>query len=109
MKFIAIIMLFLPLFGCMRSAGPIITNSMNKQVTVTVTYKTGHVDKILFDPCKVGVVGHPDDMVESVRYHNSIVKMPYANNDELNEATSIHVFEERLLVLPTSTCIPKQQ
>jgi hypothetical protein len=48
-------------------------------------------------------------MVASVSFNNSIVKMPYSDNDELEKITNIHVFEDRLLTLPTSVCIPTQQ
>lgn len=109
MRFAIITMLLVSLAGCMEVAGPKITNSMDKQVTVTVTYKTGRIHEITFDPCKISFVGHPDDMVASVSFNNSIVKMPYSDNDELAKITNIHVFEDRLLTLPTSACIPTQQ
>lgn len=91
-----------------RLAGPVVINSMDKRVEVTVKYETGRVAQIPFDPCSQGPVGHPDEMVESVTYDLSKVDLPYSKNGELNGITYIHVFDNRLLVLPTNECVPKQ-
>ena len=74
-----------------------------------VIYETGRVARYPFEPCGHGLLGTPDEMVESVSYGDSTVVMPYVNHDEFRRLTYIHAFENRLLVLATDHCIPKQQ